>query len=60
MAGVNRKKGVLTPLDLAVYGIPPKQELPSDPNLKVSDKTEKRKSAKVNRSPAALEHIVGE
>jgi hypothetical protein len=59
MAKVNRKKGMLTPGDLAVYGIPPK-ELPSnDPDLKVSDGTEK-KPADFNRGPAVLKRIAGD
>lgn len=59
MAKANRKKGVLTPNDLAVYGIPPKQRPLDDPNVKASDKTEKE-PAKFNRGPAVLKRVVGE
>jgi hypothetical protein len=33
MAKVKTKKGVLTPADLATYGIPPKQQPSEDSNL---------------------------
>jgi hypothetical protein len=42
MAGLKTKEGVLTPSDLARYGIPPKQQPSHDPNLEVSEEAEKK------------------
>ena len=59
MARASQKKGPLTPDDVAVYGIPPKQQLWDEPDLRASDKPGK-KPAKYNRGPALLKRIVGE
>jgi hypothetical protein len=59
MAKVKKREGVLTPGDLAVYGIPPKEQPSNDPDLKVADGTEK-KPADFNRGPALLERIAGD
>ena len=49
MEEVTRKKGALTPDELATYGIPLEQKPSRDPNVKVSDETEKE-SAEVGRN----------
>ena len=59
MAKVTGKKGILTPDDLAAYGIPPQQQPGHDPNLNASDDVEK-KPARFNRGPAVLKLVVGE
>jgi hypothetical protein len=42
MAEIIRKKGALTPDDLAQYGIPRKPQPSNNSDLKVSDETEKK------------------
>jgi hypothetical protein len=42
MTEINRKKGALTPDDLAQYGIPRKPQPSNNSDLKVSDETEKK------------------
>ena len=56
MADVNRKEGVLTPDDLAVYGIPPKPQPSSDSNSYVADEMEKNAGKVQSQAGVAEAH----
>jgi hypothetical protein len=57
MTDLKTKEGVLTPSDLAKYGIPPKQQPSHDPNLEVEGG---KKGGTVQQWIGRAEEAVGE